>query len=413
MYKYIDSRLCCEEVFLEDLIRLYGSPLYVYSAAVIRERAAMLKDALAGINDPLIAYSVKVNNNLSILKLMVDASFGADIISAGELYKYLKAGGDPKKVVFAGVAKSREEIGFALDSGIHMFNAESIPEIIRLNEAAKEKNTIAPVGVRINPDIEAGTHAKITTGKRGVKFGVSVQNLLESRDTLKGLKNINIIGIDVHIGSQILSVEPFIKAYSTVADVIAEMRTAGFNIKTADLGGGFGIPYNKNDAPFDFARYRAEALPILKAMDAEIIIEPGRFLVGESGALLLTIEYIKEEWGKTFVITNGGMNDYIRSAMYGAYNDFLPLVLREGKLTCDIVGTVCETSDIFAAAREITAVKEGDHIALMDAGAYGFSMASRYNARPLAAEALVDGKSIKLIRRRESIENLTDCDTLS
>ncbi|MDR2401838.1 MAG: diaminopimelate decarboxylase [Deferribacteraceae bacterium] len=410
MYRYIDNKLYCEDVLLKDIAEIHGTPLYLYSSAIISKRALELKNALADIDDTLIAYSVKVNNNLNILKLMTSFSFGADIISAGELYKYLKAGGDPKKVVFAGVAKSHEEIAYALDSGILMFNAESIPEIIRINEAAAGKNIIAPVGVRINPDVEAGTHAKITTGKKGVKFGISVQNLLASAERLKNLKNINLMGIDVHIGSQILSVEPFIEAYSTVARVISEMRKAGFDIKIADLGGGFGIPYNKKDAPFDFNRYKVEAAPILKSMGTKIILEPGRFLVGESGVLLLRVEYIKEEWGKTFVITNGGMNDYIRYAMYDAYNDFLPLTLRDGFITCDIVGTVCETSDIFAAGRKIPTVKEGDFIALVDAGAYGFSMASRYNARPLAAEVLVDRGKVKLIRRRESLEYLTETD---
>jgi diaminopimelate decarboxylase len=412
MYKYTGNKLCCEGVYLSDLADRYGTPLYVYSAAVIRERAALLKNALSGLDDVLIAYSVKVNNNIGIMKILRDISFGADIISAGELHKFMKAGGDPRKVVFAGVAKSREEIAYALDHGILMFNAESIPEILRINEVAKEKKVVAPVGVRINPDIEAGTHAKITTGKKGVKFGVSVKNLLASAETLRRLQYIDLLGIDVHIGSQILSVDPFIKAYSTVAGVVSEMRSAGFDIRIADLGGGFGIPYNKSDAPFDFKRYHKEAFPILKSMETKIILEPGRFIVGESGALLLSVEYIKEEWGKTFVITNGGMNDYIRSALYDAYNDFLPVYRRDGVMTCDIVGTVCETSDIFAARREIPAVQEGDLLALMDAGAYGFSMASRYNARPLAAEVLVDGEKAELIRRRETLDDLTDCDNL-
>jgi diaminopimelate decarboxylase len=413
MYKYTGKKLYCEGIFLPDLADRYGTPLYVYSAAVIRERAARLKKALSGLDDVLIAYSVKVNNNIRIMKLIKDFSFGADIISVGELHKFMKAGGDPRKVVFAGVAKSREEIAYALDHKILMFNAESIPEILRINEVAKEKKVVAPVGVRINPDIEAGTHAKITTGKKGVKFGVSVKNLLASAETLRRLQHIDLLGIDVHIGSQILSVDPFIKAYSTVADVISQMRSAGFDIRIADLGGGFGIPYNKNDAPFDFNRYKKEAVPILKSMQTKIILEPGRFLVGESGALILSVEYIKEEWGKTFVITNGGMNDYIRSALYDAYNDFLPVYRRDGVMTCDIVGTVCETSDIFAARREISTVKEGDLLALMDAGAYGFSMASRYNARPLAAEVLVDGEKAELIRRRETLDDLTYCDDLS
>ncbi|MDR2104794.1 MAG: diaminopimelate decarboxylase [Deferribacteraceae bacterium] len=410
MYRYIDADLYCEGISLRDIAEAYGAPLYVYSASLIRERAGQLTRALSDIDDLLIAYSVKVNNNLTLLKMMTELSFGADIISAGELYKYLKAGGDPRKAVFAGVAKSREELVYALTHGVFMINAESIPEIIRINDVAKERGVIAPVGVRINPDVEARTHAKITTGRRGVKFGISVQNLLTSAEMLKQLKNIDIIGVDVHIGSQILSPEPFLAAMSAIAGVTAELRKEGFNIRAADLGGGFGIPYNKKDRPFDFNRYKAAATPILKAMGTKIILEPGRFLVGESGVLLLKVEYIKSEWGKTFVITNGGMNDYIRSAMYDAYNEFYPLTLRDGSITCDIVGTVCETSDIFAAERKISTVEEGDYIALMDAGAYGFSMASRYNARPLAAEVLVDGDNVKLIRRRENLDDLTDTD---
>jgi diaminopimelate decarboxylase len=405
MFVYKGTELYCENVKLADIAQKYGTPLYVYSADTIRKRVNNIKDALSDLPDVTISFAAKVNNNLSILRLLADMGLGADIISAGELYRFLQAGGDPAKVMFAGVAKSREEISYALDKGIFMFNAESLPELSRIDEIARAKGITANVSVRINPDVEAGTHDKITTGKRGSKFGIAVSTLLANTDSIKKLKNIKIIGVDVHIGSQILDVKPYADAYKVLASVVAELRAAGFDISVADIGGGIGIPYQKGKS-FDFEAYKREVVPVLKSIDAKIVIEPGRYIVGESGALLMNVEYIKHEWDKDFVVVNAGMNEYIRVAMYDAYNDILPLVKRPGEMTADVVGPVCETSDIFAKDRVLSPVEADDLVALMDAGAYGMSMASNYNARPLIAEVLVDGGKMKLIRRRQTLEDM-------
>ena len=406
MFTYRNDLLHCEDVSLNEIAAAYGTPVYVYSANTIRRRIAILKETFSELSDLTLSFAVKVNNNLGILRLMAEEGIGADIISCGELYRYLQAGGDHTKVMFAGVAKTEEEIAYAIDHKIAMFNAESIPEMVRINTIAEQKNTIVNVACRINPDVEAGTHDKITTGKRGVKFGISVATLKANLALIKSLKNIKFMGVDIHIGSQITDPEPFIEAYKVVARVIEDLRATGFDITVADLGGGIGIPYDKTKGGFSFERYRKEAIPVLKSMNVKIVAEPGRFLVGESAALLMNTEYIKEEWDKTFVIVNGGMNDYIRVALYDAYNDILPITRREGSMLADIVGPVCESSDFFAKGRELTPVKAGDKIALMDAGGYGMSMASNYNARPFIAEVLVDGAKTKLIRRRQTIEEL-------
>ncbi len=406
MFQYKNSVLCCENIPLADIAAEHGTPVYVYSAKVIRSRIEIIKDALAALPDYTISYAVKVNNNLGILKLLVEEGIGADIISRGELLRYLTAGGDHSRVMFAGVAKSTEEIACAIDHKIAMFNVESIPELIRLGETAKSKNTVVNAAIRINPDVETGTLEKITTGKSGTKFGVSIATLKANTDTVKNLSHVKLIGTDMHIGSQILGVEPFIRAFKVMAKAVEDLRAAGFDITTVDIGGGIGVPYDKTKNGFDFDRYKNEAVPVLKSMNAKIIIEPGRFLVAESGALVMNVEYIKEEWGRNFIVVNGGMNDYIRVAMYEAYNEIFPAVKREGSVTADIVGPVCETSDIFAKDRVLTPIKQGDIIALMDTGGYGMSMASNYNARPFIAEVMVDGGNARLIRRRQPLEDL-------
>jgi diaminopimelate decarboxylase len=390
---------------MRAIAQQFGTPVYVYSANIIRQRIADMQELFSTL-DATIAFAIKVNNNLSILKLMADAGIGADIISRGELYRYLEAGGDHKKVMFAGVAKSEEEIAYAIDQKIALFNAESIDELLRINSIAAKKNTTVNVALRLNPDVEADTNAKISTGKRGVKFGISLDTILANIDKIKALKNICVLGVDMHIGSQILDSKPYVDAYTAMASTVKVLRDAGFDITTVDIGGGYGVPYRKDIGGFDIADYKKNALPILKSMNVKIIVEPGRYLVAESGALLMNVEYIKEEWGKSFVIVNGGMNDYIRVPMYDAYNDILPVVKREGSMIVDVVGPICETSDSFAIDRVLSPVIQGDKLALIDAGAYGFSMASNYNARPFIAEVLVDGDTPRLIRKRQPVEDM-------
>lgn len=407
MFNYKGKDLYCENARMADIAEQFGTPVYVYSANTIRRRVAEIKDVFSSIPCHTISYAVKVNNNLSLLKLLAEEGVGADIISAGELYRYLAAGGDHSKVMFAGVAKSREEICYAIDRCISMFNVESIPELIRLNEIAKSKNAVVNAAIRINPDVEAGTHDKITTGKSGGKFGVSVKTLKDNLKLIQTLANVKLIGLDMHIGSQILSAEPYIKAYKVMAETVKDLRASGFNISTVDVGGGFGIPYEKDAKGFDFESLKKDAIPVLKSLDAKIIIEPGRFIMAESGALLMNVEYVKQEWGKNFVILNGGMNDYLRVALYDAYNEILPAVKRDGTMKADIVGPICESSDFFAKDRIIGSVQEGDSVAMLDAGGYGMSMASNYNGRPFIAEVLVDVDDVKLIRRRQTVEEMT------
>lgn len=404
-FSYKEGELYCEGVSLKQMSETEESPFYVYSAQTIRDRVKILKDTFAELDDCLIAYAVKANNNLSLLSMMASMGLGADIISDGELFRFLKAGGDPSKVVFSGVAKSVKELSYAIENGIRMFNAESLPEMKRLNELAATRGQRLKVALRVNPNVEAGTHKKITTGKKGNKFGISVKTIKENKDFLKSLDSLNLCGLDVHIGSSILSAAPFVEAYNVIAEIMEELRNEGFDINTLDIGGGFGVPYEKENGGFDYETYKKEAVPILKRMNVSVIVEPGRYLTAESGALLMKAEYIKEEWDKKFVNVDAGMNDFMRVAMYEAHHDILAVVDGE-KETYDVAGPVCESSDYFAKDREIAKVEEGDALLLMDCGAYGFSMSGNYNGRVTTAEFLVDGDSYKMIRKRQQKEDM-------
>lgn len=402
----VDGTLLCENVPLATLIHEFGTPAYVYSKASIINHIELFLGAFESI-DSLVCFSVKSNANLSILHLIASKGVGADIVSGGELYCALQAGIDPKKIVFSGVGKTAEELRYALKTGIRMFNVESEPELMQLSAVAESLGTIAPIALRVNPDIDANTHAYTTTAKKENKFGLPLKKAMSVYKKASGLPFINPIGIDVHLGSPVLSLEPYTKALSVLSGLVKELRSININIHTLDIGGGYGIVY-RDEKPFTPIQFANLVVPYLDAMKCSLIIEPGRFIVGNSGVLLTTITYVKKTNEKIFYICDAGMSDLIRPPLYNAFHEIVPVTLpREpGMITADIVGPICESSDFLGKNRDIEQLEQNAHLAVKSAGAYGFSMASQYNSRPRACEILVDGSSYARIRRRETYEDL-------
>ncbi len=314
MFEYKINKLYLDDVCIEDIIKNTDSPCYIYSKKMIENNIGKLKEVFEGI-DIIFAYAAKVENNLSILKILSDNGFGCDIVSIGELKRYMKVGGDVSKVMFSGVSKTESEIEFAINAGIYMFNIESIPEAKRINMIAAKLDKTVKCAIRVNPNVESTTIDKITTGKKGNKFGISVDTIKENVDLLKSLSNIKIQALAMHIGSQILKAEPYFEAITVMKSLKEHLETIGFEIDTIDLGGGIGIQYDKTQEAFDFDTYKQKVIPLIKSINAKIVLEPGRFITGSASALLMRIEYIKQEWDKTFLLTNAGMNDYIRVAM--------------------------------------------------------------------------------------------------
>ncbi len=412
------GQLYCEEVPLTLLAERYGTPLYVYSRSALLNRLKELQEAFAPAS-PLICYSVKANSNLSILRLLGKAGAGFDIVSGGELFRALNAGADPSKIVFAGVGKSPREIAAAIRAGIRMFNAESEAELQAADAAAKALHCRATVALRINPDVDARTHAKTTTGRKDNKFGIALPHAREIFARHGRYPNLDITGIHLHLGSPIYTVEPYRKALEKMRSFVAEVRGTGAQLRTINMGGGYCISYEgqKVIAPRDYAR---AILPAVRQMGLGLIIEPGRFIVGNSALLLGRVTYVKEGWlGRKFVILDAGMNDLMRPALYGSYHQIWPVrgpaapILggraRKGARleTVDIVGPICETTDCFARERRIPRMRAGELVALFSTGAYGMSMSSSYNSRPRAAEVLVSGGRARVIRKRETYDDLT------
>lgn len=412
MYYYKDNTLMCEDLDLKSLTSKYKAPFYVYSKKTIKDNIKKIKDVFLSVDNVFIAYAMKAENNISILKIMIDEGLGADVVSVGEIEKYIKAGGDTKKIVFSGVAKSHEEIKRAIELNIKQFNIESIDEALRINNIAKSMNKNVSCAIRVNPNVDALTHHKITTGTKGDKFGISIKTIEDNAELLKSMSNIKINTLAMHIGSQMLNASPFYEAVKVLKKLYEEVSNIGLKIDTLDIGGGFGVGYNKGEASFDFDSFKKNTVELLRDTKLNIMLEPGRFLIAKSGALIMKVEYIKHEWGKTYVILNGGMNDYIRVAMYDAHNEILPLSIKEGSMTSDFVGPICESSDIFAGGRVSSNLEEGDYVALLDSGAYGASMASNYNMKPLRAQVLVDKTNSALIRKEQSIEQMIENDIL-
>jgi diaminopimelate decarboxylase len=416
-YPKNQSALHCERVSLPYLAKKYGTPLYVYSAGQILDRYRLFCEAFAH-RDHLICYSVKANPNLSILKLLADKGSGFDIVSGGELERILQVNKKAaRRVVFSGVGKTAAEIDLALATGILIFNVESESEVVLLAERARKRKVRARVALRVNPDVFAETHPYISTGLREHKFGIDIKLARKVYQLAKQSRFLDPVGISVHIGSQIQTAEPFGAALEAVANLIRELEADGIRIKFVDAGGGLGIDYLPSTSAFDpvaaVGKYAAALERSLGGLKVRLLLEPGRFLVAQAGALLARVLNVKRNGAKTFVITDAGMNDLIRPALYQAYHEIVPVIQdAASKLaTVDVVGPVCETGDFFARDRSLPELKEGDLLAILDTGAYGMSLSSNYNTRPRPAEVLVEGKRARLIRRRETIQDLTRQET--
>lgn len=403
----------CEDMFLPKLAAQYGTPLYVYSSAMIRERYDAFDAAFQGVPHT-ICYSVKANSNLTILRLLAKKGCGFDVVSGGELERVLIADRKAaKKVVFSGVGKTREELTAAVKAGIFLFNVESESELWALAECAARLHKAAPVAMRVNPDVAAETHPYISTGLHKHKFGVPIGDARALYAKASGARYLTVRGVSVHIGSQITDVAPFGEAMARVAELVRDLRNDGHRIDAIDAGGGLGIAYEKPN-PVEFSAYaasyaRALAGP-LRGLKVRLLLEPGRSIIGPSGVLVTSVVYRKKNDGKRFLVVDAAMNDLIRPALYGAYHEIVPVTQGEGSMAkaevTDIVGPVCETGDFFARDRELPLVDEGDLIAILDAGAYGMVLSSNYNTRPRPVEVLVSGKSAKVIRRREKLSDL-------
>ncbi len=404
-FEYQGNALFCEAVPLANIAEKVGTPAYIYSAKTIHRHFHAFKDAIAE-HDHLICYSVKANSNLSILKHLAECGSGFDIVSGGELFRVMKAHGDPQKVVFSGVGKTEEEISCALGNKILSFNVESEQELSVIQRIARERSVHAPVSLRVNPNIDPKTHPYISTGLKENKFGIPIEKASEIYRRHDSFSHIDFVGIDCHIGSQMLSLKPILETLKELKKMILSLKASGVTIRHLNLGGGLGIRYSL-EAPPSPQEYIAEILKETKDLGVKLLFEPGRTIVGNAGILLTKVLYTKKTSDKHFVIVDAAMNDLIRPALYNAYQDIWP-VEKKGDATgqVDIVGPVCESGDFLAKDRPLPSVTPGDLLAIMSSGAYGFSMSSNYNSRKRAVEILVDQASYKICRRRETDEDL-------
>ncbi len=403
--EYKGEELYLEGVSLKALAEKFGTPLYVYSGSYIRDRIKAYREAFP---EALICYAVKANFNPYIVALVKEEGAGADIVSGGELFISLKAGVEPSRIVYAGVGKTVKELEYAISSEILMFNVESLMELEVLDELAGKLGKKARIAIRVNPDVDPKTHPYISTGMKKSKFGVDIKTAKKEYEHARKLKNLQVVGIHCHIGSQILDVSPYIEASQKVVELYYDLIKDGFDIQYLDVGGGLGIKYKpeqSNPEPSDLAE---AILPVVKEVKAKIILEPGRSVVGNAGILLTQVQFIKDKGHKHFVIVDAGMNDLIRPAMYEAYHHIVP-VERKDRLyiKTDVVGPICETGDFLALDREIQAVERGEYLAVLSAGAYGFAMSSHYNVRPRACEVLVEKGKYRVIRQREDYQYIT------
>ena len=404
-FEYRNGRLFVENLPVEEIVEKEGSPLYIYSKKALVERIRAYREAFAA-HPTLVAYAMKANGNLAILSLLAKEGAGIDVVSGGELFRARKAGVPADKIVFAGVGKSREEIAYALKEKILMFNVESQDELDHISEVAVALGTQAPVALRVNPDVDPKTHPYISTGMKKSKFGIPVERAVAEYQRASTLPGIKIVGIHQHIGSQLTEIAPFRDAFDRLLAFHAELSRAGIKVTHLDLGGGLGIRYRSEEPPSP-ADLAALVLPRVRDLGVTLVLEPGRSIVGNAGILVTRVLYRKNTAVKSFVIGDAGMNDLLRPSLYGAHHDLLPVKETKGEtIKGDLVGPICETGDFLATDREMPDFAAGDLIAVMSAGAYGFSMASNYNARPRPAEILVDGSSYRVVRDRESFEDL-------
>jgi diaminopimelate decarboxylase len=406
-FTYRGDVLHAEGVALTDIAAAHGTPTYVYSRAAIEARWRAFDDGFRGMPH-LVCYAVKANSSLAVLGVLAQLGSGFDIVSIGELERVLRAGGRADRTVFAGVGKREDEIARALEAGIRCFNVELLPELDRINEVAGRLRRRAPVALRVNPDVDARTHPYISTGMKENKFGIPADEAIAAYEHARRLPNIDIVGIGCHIGSQLTEVEPFRDAVIRVVELVGRLRERGIEFAHVDIGGGLGIRYNDEDPPA-VADYAAVVCEHLGGIAREVLMEPGRAIVGNAGVLLTRVEYVKQTAHKRFVIVDAAMNDLIRPSLYEAWHDIRRVESPDapGIVESDVVGPVCETGDFLARDRRLSAA-QGDLLAVMSAGAYGFSMSSNYNSRPRAAEIVVDGRQATLVRPRESLSDLLD-----
>jgi diaminopimelate decarboxylase len=414
-FLYKNGALHAEDVPVAEIAAAVGTPFYVYSTATLLRHFKLFDDALEGM-DHLVCYAMKAASNQAILKTLGDAGAGMDVVSGGEYMRAKAAGVPGDRIVFSGVGKTADEIRLALTGGIRQFNVESEPEMQVLNAVALELGVVAPITIRVNPDVDAKTHAKIATGKSENKFGIPISRAHEVYAMAGAMKGLDVIGIDVHIGSQLTDLAPFEAAYNKVAELTEELRGQGHKIKRLDLGGGLGIPYERsNEAPPLPSDYGALVKRTLGHLGCEIEIEPGRLIAGNPGLMVSEVIYVKEGEDREFLIIDGAMNDLIRPAMYDAHHDIVPVVEPAAGIEMakyDVVGPVCESGDTFAKHREMAPMKSGDLVAFRSAGAYGAVMASEYNSRPLIPEVLVNGDQFAVIRARPTFDEMINRDTI-
>jgi len=417
-FPYRDRQLYCEDVPVAELAARYGTPLYVYSQSAILETLNSLRSAFADV-DPLVCYSVKANSNLGILKVMAEHGSGFDVVSGGELHRVKLAGGDPERTVFAGVGKTDDEIVAGLEAGVLMFNVESEGELEAITRVAAAMNRVAPIALRVNPDVDPRTHRYTSTGKKESKFGMDIERSLRVAEAALAMSSVRMIGMHMHIGSQITTTEPYAGAVAKGVEVIGQLRRMGHPIGWYNMGGGFGIAYKKSEAR-SIAEFAAAILPGVKATECRLAIEPGRVIAGNAGILVSRVLYTKQSGDKRFLIQDAAMNDLIRPALYESFHRIWPVVAAPGLPAppedfeaaipgtepWDVVGPVCESGDFLAKDRSLPQLDRGDLIAIFSAGAYGMVMASNYNTRPRAAEVLVALRQSRLVRRRETYEDL-------
>jgi diaminopimelate decarboxylase len=404
-FEYKDHQLHCEGIPVDKIAERVGTPFYLYSYKTLVRHFTVFNDAFEGIPH-LVCYSAKANSNLALIRIFVNLGGGVDVVSGGELYRALKSGADPRKIVFSGVGKREDEIEYALKAGILLFNVESVQELQTINEVGGRIGKKAAIAIRVNPDIDPKTHPYISTGLKQNKFGIDIEQALMAYRLASQLPNLKIVGIDCHIGSQLVEVKPIVEALKKLKQLVENLRREWMEIQYLDLGGGLGITYEDEEPPHP-VEYASNILDEIRGFDCTLILEPGRVIVGNAGVLVSKVLYTKENREKRFVIVDAGMNDLVRPSYYGSYHQILPVKEeKREEIVADVVGPICESSDFLAKARKIPKLHSGELIVVMSAGAYGFSMSTNYNSRPRVAEVLVRDDQMFLIRQREDYEDL-------
>jgi diaminopimelate decarboxylase len=404
-FQYHQDKLYCEEVPIEEIAREVGTPFYLYSLNTLESHFRAFQSAFSKVNH-LICFSAKANSNISILRIFTRLGGGVDVVSGGEIFRAMKGGASPNRIVYSGVGKREEEIEYALELPIMMFNVESTQELVLMDRVAGRMKTKAPVALRVNPDVDPKTHPYISTGLKKNKFGIDIQKSLDDYRLANTLPNVKVIGVSCHIGSQLTEVGPFVEAVQRLRELVLRLRAEGMNIQYMDIGGGLGITYNLEEPPHP-QDYASALLKELGDINCTLVLEPGRVIVGNAGILVAKVLYTKEGEEKNFIIVDAAMNDLIRPSLYGSYQRIQPVhKMERGEMLADVVGPICESGDFLAKDRKLPKLEQGDLLAVMSAGAYGFSMSSNYNSRPRAAEVLVSKDKYFVIREREDYDDL-------